>query len=205
MTVIFALRRASFAGLVAVVLVLMTAGARAEIEVVTTPAGITVWLQREPSIPIVSLNFAFRGGASLDPVDREGLANMVSGLLDEGAGDLDSEAFQDRLDELSVRLGFDTGRDAFYGSLTTLTDNLDQGFDLLALALNQPRFDTEPVERVRGQILVGIAYDQEDPDSVAWGTTLSHRQPGSSGGVTRGESASDPTCSRVMMPAGAPR
>jgi zinc protease len=178
MTALFAVRRIAVLGCAALLLLVWTATARAEIEVITTPAGVTVWLQREPSIPIVSLNFAFRGGASLDPVDREGLANMVSGLLDEGAGDLDSQAFQDRLDELSIRIGFDTGRDAFYGSLTTLTDNLDEGFNLLALALNEPRFDPEPVERVRGQILVGIAYDQEDPDAVAWSTWNATAFPG---------------------------
>jgi zinc protease len=178
MTAIPVLRRAAASVAILLVLVLWAGAARAEIEVVTTPAGITVWLQREPTIPMVSLNFAFRGGAQLDPEGRDGVANMVSGLLDEGAGDLDSQAFQDRLDELSVRIGFDSGRDAFYGSLTTLTDNLDEAFGLLALALNEPRFDSEPVERIRGQILVGIAYDREDPDSVAWGTWSETAFPG---------------------------
>jgi len=163
-------RQAGALVLLVLVLAAWSGAVRADIEVVTTPAGITLWLQREPSIPMVSLNFAFRGGASLDPADKEGLANMVSGLLDEGAGDLDSQAFQDRLDEMSVKLGFSAGRDAFYGSLTTLTDNLGPAFDLLAMALNEPRFDPEPLERVRGQILVGITYDQEDPGSVAWST-----------------------------------
>ena len=102
---------------------------------------------------------------------------MVSGLLDEGAGDLDSKAYQDRLDELSIRIGFDSGRDDFYGSMTTLTDNLDEAFDMLALALNEPRFDSEPLERIRGQILVGIAYDSEDPGSVAWGRGTRRRFP----------------------------
>ena len=79
MTSFLAVRRVAALGLVAVMLVLWTGAARAGIEVVTTPAGITVWLQREPSIPIVSLNFAFHGGASLDPEGRDGLANMASG------------------------------------------------------------------------------------------------------------------------------
>jgi zinc protease len=170
MIVMHLARRAGPVALLALALMVWTGAARADIEVVTTPAGIVLWLEREPTIPMVSLNFAFRGGSSLDPAGREGVANMVSGLLDEGAGDLDSQAFRDRLDELSVKLGFDSGRDAFYGSLTTLTENLDAAFDLLAAAVNAPRFDPEPVERVRGQILIGIAYDQEDPDSVAWGT-----------------------------------
>lgn len=139
-----------------------------DIETFTTPAGIEVWLKNEPSIPILALDFAFRGGASLDPADRPGIANMVSGLLDEGAGELDSKAFQDRLDELSVQLSFDAGRDEFHGGLTTLVENQDAAFELLRLALNEPRFDAEPVERIRGQLLINLRSDAEDPDAVAW-------------------------------------
>jgi len=156
---------------VLLILALATSGAPAHaagIETFTTPAGIEVWLKNEPSIPILSLDFAFRGGASLDPADQPGLANMVSGLLDEGAGELDSKAFQDRLDELSVQLSFDAGRDEFHGGLTTLTENQDEAFDLLALALNEPRFDAEPVERIRGQIVINLRNDAQSPDAVAW-------------------------------------
>ncbi len=169
MTFLFLCRRMLVGGL-GVLLVVWASSASAEIEVIETPGGLTVWLQREPAIPIVALNFAFRGGSTLEPDGREGLANMVTRLLDEGAGDLDSQAFQDRLDELSVRFAFDSGRDAFFGSMTTLTDNVDEAFDLLAMALNDPRFDEEPVERIREQISVRLAYSAEDPNRVAWRT-----------------------------------
>ena len=157
----------------AVLLILALAGSHAPahaagIETFTTPAGIEVWLKNEPTIPILALDFAFRGGASLDPADQPGIANMVSGLLDEGAGELDSKSFQDRLDELSVQLSFDAGRDEFHGSLTTLTRNQDEAFDLLRLALNEPRFDPEPVERIRGQIVINLRNDAQNPDAVAW-------------------------------------
>lgn len=172
MMLFIACRRAVILGLGALLIVAWSASTAraADIDVIETPGGLEVWLKREPTIPIVALNFAFRGGASLDPEGREGLASMVSSLLDEGAGELDSQAFQDRLDELSVRMGFSSGRDAFFGSLVTLKENTDEAFDLLALALNDPRFDDEPVERIRGQILVGLSYDAEDPNSVAWRT-----------------------------------
>ncbi len=149
-----------------------------DIQILTTPAGIEVWLKSESSIPIVSLEMAFRGGASLDPEDREGLANMITGLLDEGAGELESQAFQERLDELSLRMRFDIGRDALYGSMTSLTPNLDESADLFRLALTEPRFDPEPVERIRGQIMIGLLQDEEDPHARAWSTFSSTAFPG---------------------------
>jgi zinc protease len=137
------------------------------IERVVSPAGITAWLVRDTINPIINVRFAFRGGAALDPVGKDGLANMVSGLLDEGAGELDSQSFQRRLEDLSIELRFNAGRDAFSGRLKTLSENKDQAFHLLKVALLEPRFDSEPVKRIRGQILAGLRHDLEDPDTIA--------------------------------------
>ncbi|MDP6344827.1 MAG: pitrilysin family protein, partial [Alphaproteobacteria bacterium] len=118
------------------------------------------------TIPLISVSFSFAGGATLDDPRRKGTANMVSGLLDEGAGGLDSLAFQTRLEELAVRLSFDADRDSFTGGLRTLTENRDAAFDLLRLALTKPRFDGVAVERIRRQIITGLKEDQENPNAV---------------------------------------
>ncbi len=138
-----------------------------DIERVISPGGIEAWLVNDPSIPVISFRFAFRGGASLDPVGKEGLAEMTSTLVDEGAGSLDSQAFQRRLQDLSITLHFSAGRDTFAGTLKTLSKNRDQAFDMLRLALTEPRFDDEPVSRLRSQLLSGLRSDQEDPDVIA--------------------------------------
>ncbi len=138
-----------------------------EIEAVTSPGGIRAWLVREPSIPMISVQLSWRGGAKLDPEGKEGLADMVSSLLDEGAGELDSQAFQTRLEELAISLSFGAGRDDFSGRLRTLSKNRDEAFRLLGLALTRPRFDPEPVERIRSQIVSGLLRDDEDANSVA--------------------------------------
>ncbi len=138
-----------------------------EVERVVSPKGIEAWLVRNHANPIISLKLAFRGGAALDPKGKEGLARMVSTVLDEGAGDLNSQTFQKRLDDLSIPLHFSAGRDTFQGTLKTLTKNRDEAFDLLALALNKPRFDGEPISRMRSQLLAGLRQDAEDPDEIA--------------------------------------
>ncbi len=138
-----------------------------EVQRVISPGGIEAWLVEDHANPIISLQLAFRGGAALDPAGKAGLANMVSGLLDEGAGDLDSQAFQGRLEDLSIRLSFDAGLDNFSGTLRTLTENREAAAELLRLALTEARFDAEPVERIRGQILVHIRRESEDPGAIA--------------------------------------
>jgi zinc protease len=163
-----ALARGAASGLVCLLLVQATpALAAVDIERVVSPGGIEAWLVEDPTAPLISMAFAFHGGAALDPVGKEGLAEMTSGLLDEGAGDLDSEAFQRRIADLALDFGFDAGLDSFGGSLRTLTENREAAFDLVGAALTVPRFDTAAVERIRGQILAGLARRANDPDDIA--------------------------------------
>lgn len=138
-----------------------------EIQEITTPGGLNAWLVEDNTVPIVAIKFAFEGGASQDPKGQEGLANLLSTTLDEGAGDLDSQAFQTRLEDLSVHIGFDAGRDNFYGSMRTLTPNVDDAFELLRLAVTSPRFDEEPVARMKRQIIAGLRSEAKDPDAIA--------------------------------------
>jgi zinc protease len=134
---------------------------------VTSPGGINAWLVEDYTVPIVTMNFAFRGSASQEPAEQSGLANLLSGMLDEGAGDLDSRAFQERLQETNVNLSFDAGRDAFYGNMRTLQSNMDEAFELTRLAITEPRFDEEPVQRIKGQIISGLKRGQTDPQEIA--------------------------------------
>ena len=138
-----------------------------DIQRVDSPRGIEAWLVEDHSVPLVAMSFAFRGGASQDPDGKPGVANMLSGLLDEGAGDLDSAAFQARLDALSIGLSFDAGRDTFEGSLVTLAENRAEATRLLHLALTAPRLDEEPVARIRDQILLQLKRSAQSPGRLA--------------------------------------
>ena len=141
------------------------------VEEIKTDNGLTAWMVRDPTNPIISIRFSFKGGSALDPVGKEGLAELVSSTMDEGAGKWDSRGFQRQMEDLSVQLRFEAGRDSFGGRLKTLRKNRQAAFDLLAAALTKPRFDEEPVTRIRGQILAGLRQEAEDPGSVA-GKTL---------------------------------
>lgn len=157
---------------------LLPRGAAAiEVQQVVSPGGIEAWLIQDDSNPIIALQATFTGGSATDPDGKAGLASMVAATLDEGAGDLDSQAFQKELADLSIQLGFRAGRDSFSGSLTTLTRNRDRAFDLLRLALTDSRFDAEPVERIRQQLIVRAQRNAVDPDAIAWSTLMATLYP----------------------------
>jgi zinc protease len=137
------------------------------IERIVSPGGIEAWLVRETAVPLIAVDFAFTGGAAQDPAGKAGTAYLMASLLDEGAGQYDSNAFQDRLDRKAVQLSFRAGRDHIRGSLRTLSANKDEAFDDLRLALNEPRFDNSDLEINRGQVLSGLRRELKSPNDLA--------------------------------------
>ena len=96
------------------------------IERVTSPGGIEAWLVEDHTLPVVSIRFAFSGGAALDPPGKGGLAAITMSLLDEGAGPYDTAALKTRLEDLVADLRFTAGRDEVGGSFRSLKANLSE-------------------------------------------------------------------------------
>ena len=142
-------------------------GGGSRIQRVVSPGGIEAWLVSEPAIPMVAVEVGFEGGGRLDGPDRMGAAYLASGLIEEGAGDMDSQAFARRLEDLSARMSFESGRDGFQVSVRSLTENLPETMALLETALTEPRFEPRQVERVREQVLSGLRSSAVDPQSQA--------------------------------------
>ena len=150
-----------------VALLALPAAAGIKIEEVTSPGGIKAWLVEEHGIPFTALEIRFLGGTSVDRPGKRGEVNLMTALIEEGAGDLDSQGFAAARDALAAQLSFRSDQDGVGVSARFLTENRDQVVDLLHLALTKPRFDQDAVDRVRGQVLAGLASDAKDPDAIA--------------------------------------
>jgi zinc protease len=162
--------RATFALMIGLALLLLQPApshATTKIQHLKTPGGIEAWFVQDATVPLIAMQYAFGGGADQDPADKPGVGTMTASLLDEGAGELDSKTFHERLDRRAIELSFNSTRDYFRGSLRMLKDNRDEAFGLLRLALTAPRFDTDDVERIRSQVMSGLRRQTTDPGSLA--------------------------------------
>ncbi|MGI9369563.1 MAG: M16 family metallopeptidase [Ruegeria sp.] len=141
----------------------------AEIKVqdVTSPGGINAWLVEDHSIPFTALELRFRGGTSLDDPDKRGAVYLMSGLIEEGAGDMDARTYARALESLAASFGYKASDDTVSISAQFLTENRDEVIDLLRTTIQEPRFDQDAVDRVRGQVLSGLKSDQTDPNDIA--------------------------------------
>jgi zinc protease len=163
--------------LIAGTLVALGAPANAtKIERAKSPAGIEFWFVRDTMVPLVAMEFALRGGSVQDPDDKGGLAEMTVGTLDEGAGELTGTAFHARLEGKAIELQMRASREFVRGTLRTLKENQDEAFDLLRMALNEPRFDASAVERVRSQMAASLQRQSTNPNSISsrnwWATAF---------------------------------
>ena len=129
--------------------------------------GVKAWLVEEHSIPFVTLEIRFKGGATLDRVGKRGSVYFMSALLNEGADDLDASAFAMEMERLAVELDFNVYQDSLSISFKFLTENKNDSINLLKKALTKPRFDQEPIERVRDQVLSILKSNAKDPRKIA--------------------------------------
>jgi zinc protease len=143
------------------------ADAARKVEQIESPGGVKAWLVEERSIPLISIKFAFEGGAMQDPADKGGLAGLLGSLLTEGAGNLDSDAYARRMAEEGVQIAFSVARDQIYGGLDTLAGRLDASAELLRLALSAPRFDADAIERVRQQQIASLELAANEPRAIS--------------------------------------
>ena len=158
------------AGLIAPLFLLapvLPAQAAMGFKTITSPSGITAWFVEDYTVPLVTIGFAFEGGATQDPDDKLGRASLMTTLFDEGAGDLDSEAFQIRLDEVGLDMSFSADQDSISGYARMLADEREEASELLKLAVQSPRFDQEAIDRMRSQVLAGIVAASRDPNRIA--------------------------------------
>lgn len=145
-----------------------TAAAHAfTIQEVTSPGGIKAWLVEEKAIPLMAINYSFRGGSAEDPPGQEGVSEFLTGMMDEGAGDILAQDFQKKREELAFRMSFSADTDFFEGRFQALTRNRKASAELLRLAISAPRFDSEPLERVRQQFLLNVRDKEQDPQAIA--------------------------------------
>lgn len=139
-----------------------------DIQTVESKSNVKAWLVEDHTIPVIALQFSFLGaGSKTNPIDKQGLAQLASNTMDEGAGDIKSQEFQKSLTDNSITLRFSAGRDNFGGQVRTLTRHKDKAFELLKLALTKPRFDIEPVNRMRASNQSRLKSSLSNPQWMA--------------------------------------
>ena len=133
----------------------------------TTAKGIKGWFVATPDIPVftIALNIS-KAGSAYDPQGLSGLTAFLSGLLDEGAGDMKASDFKRYLLENNINLSIGQNENNFTISLRTTQDKAKEALELVQLILTNPRFDEDTVALVRQQMLMSLSQSLHSEHTV---------------------------------------
>ena len=131
------------------------------------PNGLRILVVENRKQPIVSVSLSFAGGNRYDPQGKEGLADMVAGLLTKGAGARTAEQISEAIEGAGGSLNAGAGADFLTISASVLTPSLPLAFELVADAAARPTFPESELELLRTQTLSGLQVALSQPGLIA--------------------------------------
>lgn len=150
----------------------------ADVQVVTSPGGVTAWLVSESFVPMIAVEWSWKGGAAVEPPEKRGVGWVLSYMMNEGAGDLDTSAYGARMEDLNMSFACGVYMDWTNCGMTTLKETSDESFEMVKLAFSKLRFDEEPFERAKRELAVQLTADETNPRMVATRTMNATLIPG---------------------------
>jgi zinc protease len=131
------------------------------------PNGITVLSRSNFNSPSVVVAGFFEAGALFDPDEKLGLAEYSVFSLMRGTKKRGFDEIYNALESVGAGLGFNTGvhKSGFNGR--SLAEDLPLLLDLLSEALTMPVFPKAELEKLRTQLLTGLAIRAEDTGDMA--------------------------------------
>jgi predicted Zn-dependent peptidase len=129
--------------------------------------GMTLIVMTRHDIPLVSFNAVLRGGESASAPGKSGVASLVAGLLEKGAGKRDAFAFVDAVEGVGGTFNAAAGPESIAIRGQFLARDQRLMLELLADALLRPRFKLEELENLRArQIELIKAAKDSDPSEL---------------------------------------
>jgi zinc protease len=134
---------------------------------VVLPNGITVLTRSNFNSPSVTLSGYINAGSLFDADEKLGLADFTASALMRGAGKRSFEQIYDALESVGATLGFSAGTHTSGFSGHALVEDLPLLFELTSEALRAPVFPEDEIERLRAQLLTGLAIRAQDTGDMA--------------------------------------
>jgi len=134
----------------------------------THPSGVDVFFYPVGELPILDVSVILDAGNARDPEGKEGLAALTANLLSAGAGDLDENAFAERLAFTGGFIGAESDRDKMVVSLRTLSDERpkEDALELLRLMLREPAFPEDALVRERDRSIASLKQSLTEPGTI---------------------------------------
>jgi len=131
------------------------------------PNGITILVRSNFNSPSVAFSGYIATGSLFDPDEKLGLADFATSSLLRGTQTRTFEQIYDSLESVGATLGFGAGTHSTGFSGRALVEDMPLLFELLADGLRNPIYPADEIERLRAQLLTGLALRSQDTGDMA--------------------------------------
>jgi zinc protease len=134
----------------------------------TLKSGVKVFLVEQHTLPIVSAELNFDGGAVSDPDGKEGLASVCMAMMTEGTQRLDKIAYNEALADIASSISSGASDDTQSVSMGSLSKHFDTTFALFVETLRTPGFRAEDLDRMVKRRIEAVRQAKASPASVSF-------------------------------------
>lgn len=131
------------------------------------PNGLKLMIVEQHELPLVDFALVVGSGGTVDPVGKNGVANLTAAMLTEGATGRTSLEIADQVAYLGIGLGANSNWDASTVTLHTPKSQLDSALALFADVALRPSFPTSEFERIRKNRLTDLIQLKDRPTAIA--------------------------------------
>ena len=129
--------------------------------------GITVLARANFNSPSISMSGYLPAGSRTEPDEKLGLADFVASALMRGTEKYTFDEIFNELESVGASLGFDSGvHNTSFGG-RSLAEDLPLMLGLLSETLRTPAFPKNEIEKLRSQLLTGLAIRAQDTSDMA--------------------------------------
>jgi predicted Zn-dependent peptidase len=136
-------------------------------EIKVKDTNITVIIEKDKRLPLVTMQFVFRNSGSIADTTKAGLAKFSAKVLNEGTKTLGSSAFAEELESKAIHISASTGKETFVIEMGCLKEELDEGLKYFNMLLKEPNLTPDAIEKVRTTTLGSLARKENDFDYIA--------------------------------------
>ncbi len=133
--------------------------------------GLEFWHIQDDTLPLVTLVLDFDAGGALDPVGKNGVADMTAATLIRGGTEtMKASEFTDKAALLGFDFNVSPDADFTQISITCLASDLTEAMNMLMDAVQHPVFEQAQVELIRAENKEQIKRMEQEPFFQAFNT-----------------------------------
>jgi zinc protease len=129
--------------------------------------GLPVYLVEKHGLPLAAASLVSRWGSAADPLGRSGLAEFSADMLNEGTQTRDSLGIAREVESLGATLSTSADGESSSIDVAAPAPQLGAAMAVMSDVARTPTFPPDEVERVRGELLTGLAQQGDDPSAIA--------------------------------------